>query len=110
MKYNLEISMMVIKKINPVISIHLNHLFNSMIRTQIYPSHLKISKINPILKPGKNKFEIGSYRPINISHPIDKLFQEYFKNHLLGFLNSNNILLKNHQGGLKNMALILLCL
>ena len=98
---NDEISMMVLKKINPIISIHLNHLFNTITRTKIYPSHLKVSKIIPILKPGKNKFEIGSYRPINISHPIDKLYQEFVKNHLLSFLNVNNIIVKNHQGGLK---------
>ena len=96
------------KKINPIIFIHLNHLFNTITRTKIYPSHLKVSKIIPILKPGKNKFEIGSYRPINISHPIDKLYQEFVKNHLLSFLNVNNIIVKNHQGGLKNMVLILL--
>ena len=86
------------KKINPIISIHLNHLFNTITRTKIYPSHLKVSKIIPILKPGKNKFEIGSYRPINISHPIDKLYQEFVKNHLLSFLNVDNIIVENNQG------------
>ena len=87
---NDDLSMNVSKHINHVISPHLNHLFNTMTRTNIYPSNLKINKIVPILKPGKSKFEIGSYRPINISHPIDKLYQE----HMSQFTKGRNLLLQ----------------
>ena len=62
----------------------------------------------PILKPNKDKFKIDSYRPINILHPVDKIYQEHIKNNLIDFLDYNKILLNLHQGGLKNMGLTLL--
>ena len=72
-----------------------------MTHTQIYPKILKISKNLPILKPNKDKFKIDSYRPINILHPVDKIYQEHVKNNLIDFLDYNKILLNLHQGGLK---------
>ena len=38
---NDEISMMVLKKINPIISVHLNNLFNTITRPIICPSQLE---------------------------------------------------------------------
>ena len=72
-----------------------------MTRTCNYPTILKISKIMPILKPNKDKFNISSYRPINILNPIDKLYQEHAKTNLTSFLEINNIILDNHHGGRK---------
>ena len=72
-----------------------------MTRTCLYPSVLKISKIMPILKPNKDKFTIDSYTPINILHPIDKIYQEHVKTNLTSFLEINNIILTNHHGGRK---------
>ena len=66
--------MALLKKLNPLISPHLTHLYNDMIWTSIYPSQLKVSKILPILKPNKNQDNIEGYRPINILGPIDKIF------------------------------------
>ena len=71
---------------------YLLDFYNLLFKNHIFPNKWKEAIIIPILKPGKNKFEIGSYRPINISHPIDKLYQEFVKNHLLSFLNVNNII------------------
>ena len=59
-----------------------------MTRTCLYPTVLKISKIMPILKPNKNKFTVDSYRPINILHPIDKIYQEHVKINLTSFFRS----------------------
>ena len=67
-----DISMNVLKKVNKIISPHLTHLYNNMTITCNYPS---IYPSMPILKPNKDKFNISSYRPINILHPIDKLYQ-----------------------------------
>ena len=54
--------------------------------TSIYPSTLKVNKMLPTLKPGKDKYIIDSYRPINILHPFDKLYQEHVKDYLFDFL------------------------
>lgn len=72
-----------------------------MTHTAIYPNMLNINKILPTLKSRKNKFIIDSYRPINILHPVDKIYQEHGKNHLFDFIMENNIILENHHGGLQ---------
>ena len=96
-----DISMNVVKRLNKKIAPHLTHLYNAMTITSIYPSALKVNKMLPTLKPGKDKFLIDSYRPINILHPFDKLYQEHVKNYLFDFLIENDIILPNHQGGIK---------
>ena len=80
-----DISMNCLKKLNNEIAPHLTHLFNSIIRSGIYPDVLRISKIIPLLKSGKPSHIIDGYRPVNILGPIDKLFQEHLKNNLEGF-------------------------
>ena len=102
--------MNVIKKINDRISPHITHLFNCIIRSGTYPEIIQLSKILPLLKPHKDKFEIESYRPVNIMGPVEKLFQEHIKIHLIQFLNDNGVILESHHGGMKNhgtdMALV----
>ena len=90
--------MNVIKKLNDKIAPYLTHLFNNMIRTSIYPQRLKVTKILPILKPQKNKYNINGYRPVNICNPIDKLFQEHVKNYLTQFFEENGKILSNNHG------------
>ena len=72
-----DISMNIIKKLNDRISPHITHLFNCIIRSGTYPEIVQISKILPLLKPKKDKFEIESYRPVNVMGPVEKLFQEH---------------------------------
>ena len=74
-----DISMNIIKKLNKKIAPHLTHLYNTITRTAIYPEIIKLNKILPTLKPDKDKFLMESYRPINILHPVDKLYQEHVK-------------------------------
>ena len=93
--------MNVIKKLTKKISPHLTHLYNSITRSAIYPDIVKLNKILPTLKPDKNNFLMESYRPINILHPVDKIYQEHVKNHLYNFAIENKIILPYHHGGMK---------
>ena len=63
---------------------------------------LKISRISPNLKPGKQPESIDLYRPINNLSTIDKIVQDYIKNELQSFLDENNIIQKFHHGSLKH--------
>ena len=96
-----DISMNIIKKLNDRISPHITHLFNCIIRSGTYPEIVQISKILPLLKPKKDKFEIESYRPVNVMGPVEKLFQEHIKIHLTEFLSQNGVILESHHGGIK---------
>ena len=67
---------------------------------------MKVSKIIPLLKSGKPNFLIEGYRPINVLGPLDKLFQEHFKNHMMAFFDQNNIISPMHHGGRKGHGTI----
>ena len=70
--------------------------------TKSYPAILKISRISPNLKPGKQPESIDLYRLINNLSTIDKIVQDYIKNELQSFLDENNIIQKFHHGSLKH--------
>ena len=53
----------------------ITHIFNTSLKTGIFPSALKISYITPIHKSG-NKSGVANYRPICIQPALSKLFQK----------------------------------
>ena len=70
--------------------------------TNTFPQIFKISRILPFSKPNKPRSDIDSYRPINNLMCIEKIFEEYFKECLIIFLNENNIINKDPHGALLN--------
>ena len=62
---------------------------------------LKVSRVLPILKNGKDKLSKESYRPLANLHCIAKIFEEHMKEHLDKHCEENEIILKNHHDGLK---------
>ena len=71
----------------------LTHLINLSINQGIFPSKLKIAKVIPIYK-SDDKQLIQNYRPIS---GLPFFSKKYFSNHLLHFIESNNILLYDNQ-------------
>ena len=53
----------------------------------------------PLSKPGKDTCMIDSFRPINNLVILEKIVEEWIKESLIEFLETNNILSKNHHGG-----------
>ena len=94
-----NISMSIIKIIPDVLAIYIMHGINSSIRQEIFPDILKITRILPILKPEKNKFDLNSYRPISNLHSMEKIYEEHISKHLKEYLESNEILSEGHHGG-----------
>ena len=47
-----------------------------------FPDILKVSRILPILKQGKDKFAKESYTPISNLHCIENIFEQHIKMHL----------------------------
>ena len=69
-----------------------------------FPEVLKLSRILPFLKNGKDSFQKESYRPISNLHCIEKIFEEHMKKHFDKHCDENRIIRKNHQGGLKGRS------
>ena len=52
---------------------------NRSIAAGVFPDNMKVAKILPILKPGKNRFKKESYRPISNLHCLEKIYEEHVK-------------------------------
>ena len=77
----------IIKKVVHTISSPITHIFNSSLRSGIFPSQLKLTKVTPIFKKG-NKNQAINYRPISIISFFSKVLEKLVYNRLNCFLNS----------------------
>ena len=84
----------------------ITHLYNHIIETGIYPECLKTSRIIPIEKPGKDKDQLDSYRPINNMHPVDKILESIIKDQLEEFINLQNLIPEKMHGCRKHHNVI----
>ena len=81
-------------KLNTILYIKpLTHLVNSSINKGIFSDELNIAKVIPSFKSG-NKESIENYRPISIL----SVFTKVMYNHLINFVDKNNILYKYQFG------------
>ena len=75
----------------------LTYLINSSINKGIFPNELKIAKVIPIFKSG-DKTSIENYRPISVLSVFSKIFEKIMYNHLINFINKQDILYKYQFG------------
>ena len=90
----------VVKKISKQIQNagYLTNLINKSIEQGMFPDELKVAKVFPIYKSSDKK-SISNYRPISVLSFFSKVFEKVMYNHLIDFIDNNNILSK-HQFGL----------
>ncbi|GBN45076.1 hypothetical protein AVEN_15074-1 [Araneus ventricosus] len=67
-------------------------LFNDLLSSATVPESWRMSKIIPILKPGKNASEVTSCRPIALTSVFYKLFELMLLARLLKFYLQKNFL------------------
>lgn len=86
-----EIDNTLIKKLGPLVSKPLCHIFNLCIRHGIFPNHFKKSMICPIYKKGNHQL-VENYRPISLLPIFSKVLEKCVKIRLVKFLEENYIL------------------
>ena len=74
-----DISFNVVKKCFIVLHKPLLHIFNLSLQTGIFPDKLKIARLTPLFKGGKN-YELGNYRPIYVLPCFSKILEKFFYN------------------------------
>ena len=75
----------------------MTHLINKSIHQGIFPDDLKIAKVFPVYKSG-DKSNISNYRPISVLSFFSKVFEKIVYNHVIDFINTNNLLTKQQFG------------
>ena len=94
------VSSKLLKKILPVVSIPLCHLFNLSFKTGFIPQNLKIAKVVPVFKSG-DQHQFTNYRPISLISNIGKLLEKIVATQMMGYLYSKRILY-GHQYGFRS--------
>ena len=72
-------------------------IFNSMIKTGIYPDELKIAKVIPIYKNG-DASKCSNYRPISILSLLNNIFEKLLYKRLYDYLENFEILYQFQYG------------
>ena len=71
----------------------LTYIINKSFETGVFPDSLKLAKVIPIYKSG-DKTLLSNYRPISILNSFSKIFEKVIYNHLIDFIDKNNIIYK----------------
>ena len=90
------------KSVAPSLSV----LFQNSYDTGIVPSYWKRSNITPIYKKDDKK-DRENYRPVSLTSILCKIMESIIKDHLLKYLNDNNILSNKKYGFLPGRSTVL---
>jgi len=84
----------------------LSTLFNSLLRLGYFPVKWKIATIILIKKPGKDKTNPDSYRPISLLTSLSKIFEKVIHTRLLDYLNITDAIPKFQFGFKSNHSTV----
>ena len=90
-----------LKMLAPVITPCLTNIFNQSLSLGKSPADWKMQYITPILKPGKEKTDPASYRPISITSVCCKVLEHIIYSQSMDHLQKYNIL-SDLQHGYRN--------
>ena len=94
-----HISGIILSDIYEVIKPSLLHLINLSMAKGVYPSILKLTKIIPVLKQGKDPAYPSSYRPVSNLSTIGKLIERATMDQVARHINLYNLSNKDQHGG-----------
>ena len=79
-----NISCRLMKDISDIIATPLTLLINQSLQSGIFPDKLKIAKVVPIFKAGKDNIDsyVHNYRPISLLSCFSKIFERVVYNQL----------------------------
>ena len=84
------------------LAIPLVHIVNLVITTGEWPNEWKESLITPVLKKGKPRLEIGSYRPVALLCAVSKLVERVLYDQLIDHVESQGLLPPEQHGYRQN--------
>lgn len=79
-------------------------IFNIIWTEKVFPDIWRQAIVVPIPKPGKPKFDKGSYRPISLTCCLCKIFEKIINKRLRWYLENNNIITDSQSGFRQNCS------
>ena len=92
-----KVSSFFIRIAAPVIAKSLANIYNTSIRSGVFPKDWKIAKVAPIFKSG-SKSQMGNYRPISVLPTLARIFEKLVYDQLANYLERNKYLTKYQSG------------
>ena len=92
------LSMRLLKDAGQTIYPLILHLVNTVIKTEIFPEVLKITKIVPIRKKSKPHDDCTGWRPINILPSLSKIIEKCLLLQISKYLMRHNLIHHTHHG------------
>ena len=99
-----DISLKSIKQAQRELEPLLLHLINRSIATTTFPDVLKISKVVPIQKVGKDPTLAEGWRPVNILTAVSKVMERVFLHQMSKHMEQNELVDQSHHGAVKNKS------
>jgi len=87
-----------------IVLIFLQNMINSSFVTNVIPKSWKTATIKPILKPGKDKNDIKSYRPISLTTTCSKITEKLIVARLSWYLEKHNLINPSQAGFRKSFS------
>jgi hypothetical protein len=87
-----------VKHLGQIAKVNLLKLFNISWKTGKVPSEWKEAIAVPIPKPGKNKLNLSSYRPISLLSCLGKFMERTVNRRLFWHLESKQLLMPQQSG------------
>ena len=99
-----DVSTKMIKQALPELLPILLNLVNAVIKTSIFPSQLKTTRIVPVEKTGKTTTTAEGWRPVNVVPAISKVIERVLLHQILDHLKDNDLVPHGHHGALKGKS------
>jgi len=87
-----EIPNKILKNLPKKTIVQLNYIINAIFQNSYFPTTFKQAKIIPIPKPGKNKTDPLSYRPISLLNTLGKLTEKLIHTRLLKIIDRHQLI------------------
>ena len=99
-----DISMRSIKQAQKELQPLILHLLNKTILTTTFPNLLKIAKVIPIEKAGKDRTTAEGWHPVNILPALSKIAERVYLDQMSRHMEVNNFIGPNHHGAIKRKS------